>query len=79
MEWLETVPLPPECQNCQEEDCHNCDYAGIRWYLSQEDDLRMRRKGLIRAMERLQQQVDAIDRELLRDQTQTPEICKDNG
>lgn len=65
MKWLEADPLPAECQNCQEGDCYNCDYAGKRWYLSREDDLRIRRKGLIKAIERLQQQVDSIDQQLL--------------
>ena len=65
MEWLEADPLPVACQDCQEEDCYNCDHAGKRWYLSQEDDLRIRRKGLTKAIERLQRQVDDIDRQLL--------------
>lgn len=64
MEWIEANPLPIECQDCQEEDCYNCDHAGKRWYLSEEDDLRIRRKGLVKAIERLQQQVDIIDRQL---------------
>ena len=60
MEWLEANPLPEVCLNCQE-DCYNCDYALCRWYLSEEDDLQLRRKGLIKAIERLQRQVDEID------------------
>lgn len=65
MEWLEADPLPGECQDCHEEDCYNCDHAGKRWYLSQEDSLRIRHKSLVKAMERLQKQVQAIDRQLL--------------
>lgn len=42
MEWIEANPLPTECQNCQEEDCYNCDFAMKRWYLSEEDEQRMR-------------------------------------
>ena len=65
MEWLEANPLPEECQNCQEQDCYNCDSAGKRWYLQKEDELRIRRKSLMKAIERLQRQVQAIDNELL--------------
>ena len=64
MEWLEANPLPDVCVDCTEEDCYNCDYAGERWYLSQVDELRLRRKMLVRAIERLQRQVAAIDDEL---------------
>lgn len=63
MEWIEANPLPPECVGCQE-DCYNCDYAGKRWTLSQADELRIRRKGIVKAIERLQRQLDAIDAEL---------------
>ena len=64
MEWIEADPLPAECVNCQEEECYNCDYAGERWTLSKADELRVRRKGLLKAIERLQRQVKAIDAEL---------------
>ena len=64
MEWIEADPLPPACQDCQEEDCYNYDHAGERWTLSQADELRVRRKGLLKAIERLQRQVKAIDAEL---------------
>lgn len=64
MEWIEKNPLPPEFVNCKEEECYNCDYAGERWTLSQADELRVRRKGLLKAIERLQRQVKAIDAEL---------------
>lgn len=64
MEWIEADPLPPECVNCQEEESYNCDYAGKRWTLSQADELRVRRKGLLKAIDRLQRQVEAIDAEL---------------
>ena len=64
MEWIEADPLPAVCQNCPEEECYNCDYAGERWTLSQADELRVRRKGLLKAIERLQRQVKAIDAEL---------------
>ena len=64
MEWIEANPLPPECVECQEEECYNYDYAGKRWTLSQADELRVRRKGLLKAIDRLQRQVEAIDAEL---------------
>ena len=64
MEWIEADPLPAVCQNGQEEEWYNCDYAGERWTLSQADELRVRRKGLLKAIERLQRQVKAIDAEL---------------
>ena len=64
MEWLEVNPLPMECQNCQEADCYNCDVAGKRWYLSKEDALQLRRKGLMKAIDRLQRQIEDIDKEL---------------
>jgi chorismate mutase len=64
MELLEANPLPMECQNCNEEDCYNCDNAGKRWYLPKEEELRIRRKGMIHSIERLQKKVEDIDREL---------------
>ena len=64
MEGIETTPLPTICQNCQEEDCYACDHAGKRWRLSPQDELRLRRKGLLKAIARLQKQIDDIDRQL---------------
>ena len=64
LEWIEANPLPPECIDCQEEDCYNCDTAGKRWYLSSADELRVKRKGLLKAIERLERQIKAIDAEL---------------
>lgn len=64
MEWIEANPLPPACQNCQEEECYNCDYAGERWVLSKEDELRLQKVSLLKAIDRLQQQVKKIDEEL---------------
>lgn len=78
MEWLEADPLPAECQDCQGEDCYNCDHAGKRWYLSEENALRIRRKGLIKAIERLQRQVDAIDQQLLSYNTQVSVMYKED-
>ena len=47
--------------NC---DCGSCDYALDRFYLSREDELRLRKKGLEKAIERLQRQIAEIDKEL---------------
>ena len=66
MEWLEADPLPEVCRKCRDKYCDNCDYAGERWYLTHEDELRLRRKGLLKAIERLQRKVETIDLELLR-------------
>ena len=65
MDWIEADPLPAACLNCQKEDCYNCDTAGERWQLSREDEQRVRRKQLTKAIERLQRKIDAIDMELL--------------
>lgn len=61
MDWIEVHPLPNERWECQESDCYNCDYAGKRWMLSTEDALRIRRKGLLKAIARLQKQLKEID------------------
>ena len=47
--------------NC---DCGSCDYALDRYYLSREDELKVRKKGLQKAIERLQRQIKEIDLEL---------------
>ena len=60
MEWIEVSPLPLVCQECKWE----CDNAGERWILSPEDELLVRRKGLQKAVERLQKQIAEIDRQL---------------
>lgn len=64
MEWIKADPLPEACLCCREEDCYNCDYAGERWILKTEDELRVKRKMLINAVLRLQKQIEAIDKEL---------------
>ena len=64
MEWIEANPLPPECVECQEEDCYNCDYAAGRWQLSRIDELRVRRKMMVRSINRMQRKLALIDKEL---------------
>ena len=65
MEWVDADPIPKACMDCQEEDCYNCDTAGERWQLSRNDELKLRRKQLVKAINRLQHEIDAIDMELL--------------
>ena len=63
MIWQEQDQIPKECRHCKE-DCYNCDIAGKRWKLSQEDEMRIKRKMLIKAVERLQRQIQEIDQAL---------------
>lgn len=65
MNWIESETIPAACRDCTEEDCYNCDAAGERWHLSREDELRVRRKQMVRAIERLQRKIYSIDIELL--------------
>ena len=65
VKWIEAENLPDACLNCKEEDCYNCDWAGERWYLSQEEKLRVQRKGLIKKIEYLQRKIQCIDAQLL--------------
>ena len=64
MNWLERKPLPIACVECKEENCYNCEHAGDRWCLSKQDELRTRRKLLVKSIERMQKQVAENDREL---------------
>ena len=64
MEWIEVDPLPQECTFCKEEECYNCDTAGKRWVLSCRDELQLRRKVLLKAMERIQKELDQIESSL---------------
>lgn len=66
LEWHEADPLPPECVDCKEDDCWECDYAGARWVLNPIDELRVRKKGLLKAIERYQKQIAIIDTEIAR-------------
>ena len=51
--WQEQGALPKVCRNCKK-DCYNCDVAGERWKLTQQDELRIQRKMLEKAVARLQ-------------------------
>ena len=45
-------------------DCGSCDHGGERFYLSRKDELTLKRKGLVKAIERLERQIKEIDNEL---------------
>ena len=64
MEWIEKELIPEECQGCEEMECYNCDIAGKRWELLEDDILRIRRKLLIREIARLERKVEQIDIQL---------------
>lgn len=64
LEWLETASLPQVCQRCMESECYNCDHAGARWGLATVDELQLRRKGLLKTIERLQRNVAKLDKEI---------------
>lgn len=64
MEWIEVDPIPKECENCMAGDCYNCDVAGQRWVLSEEDELRCRRQLMVRAIERYQRKIALLDLEI---------------
>ena len=68
MEWIEANPLPPACIECEargeDEDCGSCEHGGERFYLSREDELYLLRKGKIKAIQRLQRELQAIDDEI---------------
>ena len=65
MNWIEAETIPAACRDCTEEDCYNCDTAGERWQLSHEDELKVCRKQMVRAIDRLQRRIYSIDIELL--------------
>lgn len=68
MEWIEANPLPLVCQECeasgQVEDCGACDHGGERFFLSREDELWLQRKAKIKAIQRLQKDLERIDAEI---------------
>lgn len=48
MEFVEADPLPTQCQRCMEQhreeyNCEECDYLGLRFRLSEEDQRRLDR------------------------------------
>ena len=64
MQWLKADSVPEECKGCREE-CYNCDVAGKRWSRSRADELRTNRILKVKAIQRLQREIEKIDKELL--------------
>ena len=67
IEYIEVNPIPEICQECEDkggDDCGSCDYAGLRWILPREEELWMKRKLKIKAIQRLQSELSMIDTEL---------------
>lgn len=64
LKYTENASLPAQCQSCEEKDCWECDYAGIRWGLSERDRLIYARKLKEQAIARFQRQIAEIDRQL---------------
>ncbi len=64
MDWKEQEELPTACRKCRKEECDNCDHAGERWVLSKRDDLLVRRKMLLRQIDRLHRRLEEIEKAL---------------
>lgn len=67
LELIEKDPLPQICQECEaagEADCGSCDNAGDRWILPREEELWLKRKLKIKAIQRLERELSNIDTEL---------------
>lgn len=67
IEYIEVNPIPEICQECEDKgraDCGSCDYAGERWILPREEELWLKRKLKIKAIQRLQRELSMIDTEL---------------
>ena len=68
MEYKEVPPLPFVCQECMKTaagvDCYECDHAGERWSLSKLDELRLKEKSLEKAIQRYQDQLYKVKRQI---------------
>lgn len=64
MDWKEQEEVPTACRKCWKEECDNCDHAGERWVLSERDDLLVRRKMLLRQIDRLHRRLEEIEKAL---------------
>lgn len=67
LELIEKDPLPQICQECEaagEADCGSYDNAGDRWILPREEELWLKRKLKIKAIQRLERELSTIDTEL---------------
>ena len=73
MIWQEADAIPKECRHCKK-DCYNCDVAGKRWVLSQEDELRIKQKMLARAFERLQRKTQGNGKTQINTEKTMPDL-----
>lgn len=64
MRFFEVNPLPEECLACKEQICDECDYAGFRRALPREEELRIKRIGIKKAIARMEKQLEILDLEL---------------
>lgn len=64
LEYIENATLPAECRFCREPDCGECDYAGLRWVLTERDRLICARKLKEQAIARFQREIRQIDAQL---------------
>ena len=60
LQYVEAEKLPEECENCND-DCGNCENAGLRWKLGEKDALILERKSKAKAVERLLRDIERID------------------
>ena len=61
MDFLERKPLPVECEICNDPECDSCTIGLERWYIPHDLDLRIQRRGLLRALERERGRSHPID------------------
>lgn len=60
MELIEADPLPEACQQCGERCCDECEYAGERWTLPQEERKRLALKAKEKAIVRLRRELEQL-------------------
>lgn len=75
MDFLERNPLPEECKHCTEVECDVCDIGLERWYIPHDLDLRIQKKGLLKALDHekrhekgtvwIEERIKEIDQQLL--------------
>ena len=61
MELIEADPLPEACRQCGEQYCDECEYAGERWTLPQEEWKRLALKAGEKAIVRLQREMEQLN------------------
>lgn len=75
MDYLERNPIPVECQKCSDPDCDVCEIGTERWYIPHDQELRLQKKGLMKALYRerkkghptdwIEFRIEEIERQLL--------------